>query len=165
MKIAQNTFVILEYKLTNESGEAVDWTEPGEPQSFVFGAGQIIPGLEKALEGMEEGQKAQIAIEPEEAYGVPDPSFFRKIPLDSFPDGVEINEGMRFETDGPGGPVIFKIRSLEGDTALADFNHPLAGQRLNYDLQVLEVREATTEELAQSVSGGCGSCSCDSGCC
>ena len=165
MKIADKAYVAIDYTLTLDSGEVVDQSEPGAPLGFVVGAGQIIPGLEEALIGATEGHKATVVVEPEFAYGEVDPGLFRKIPLASFPEGVKVAEGMVFEADGPDGPASFRIESVEDDAAMADFNHPLAGETLHFDLSVVEVREATEEDLDEEEGeGGCG-CDCGGGCC
>jgi FKBP-type peptidyl-prolyl cis-trans isomerase SlyD len=160
MKIAEKTYVAIDYTLTLDSGEEVDRSEPGSPLGFVVGAGQIIPGLEEALLGAEAGHKAVVVVEPEAAYGEIDPDLFKRIPLSAFPEGVTVKEGMVFEADGSGGPAAFRVDSVDDDAVMADFNHPLAGERLHFDLSVVEVREATEEDE----EGGCG-CDCGGGCC
>jgi FKBP-type peptidyl-prolyl cis-trans isomerase SlyD len=168
MKIGENTYVEMEYALTLDSGEEVDRSSPEEPFGFIFGTGQIIPGLEKGIEGMEAGKTAKITVEAEEGYGNPKPDLYRDIPRENFPADLEIKAGMGFEAKGPHGPVTFRVKSADDEVVVADFNHPLAGERLTFDLTVTEVREPRAEELARlQAADGCSptACSsCGSGC-
>ncbi len=167
MKIQDKTHVTIEYTLTLDSGELVDQSDPGQPFSFVIGIGQIIPGLEKALIGMEEGQSAQITVEAEDAYGTPREELFREIPRENFPQDIEIKPGMGFEAQGPQGPVRFRVKSLDDKTVVADFNHPLAGERLHFQVKVTGVRPLTDAEMAAISAGACtpsGCSTCGGGC-
>ena len=168
MKIGEKTYVEMEYSLTLASGEEIDRSSSGEALGFIFGTGQIIPGLEKGIEGMEPGQRATITVEAEEGYGVHKPELCRDIPRSNFPADVAIEVGMGFEAKGPHGPVTFRVSSANDEVVIADFNHPLAGERLKFDVTVTEVREPRAEELAElQKTSGCSSsaCSnCSSGC-
>jgi FKBP-type peptidyl-prolyl cis-trans isomerase SlyD len=168
MKADDRLYISIDYKLTLDSGEAASQSPPGEPLGFIFGRNQIISGLEKRLRGMEPGQTARFIVEPEEGYGLPNPDLYRDIPRVNFPEAMDIKPGMSFEARGPHGPVTFRVRSLADDVVGADFNHPLAGKRLHFDVEVLEVREPRAEELAtltktescnpSACSGCAGSC-------
>lgn len=164
MKVGERNYVAIDYTLTLDSGEVVDRSTPGEPLGFILGAGQIIPGLEKGLLGMEEGDTGKITVDPEEGYGIPNASLEREIPRENFPGDMELKPGMGFEARGPHGPVTFRVKSVDDKAVLADFNHPLAGERLTFDVTVAEVREPHAEELAQLQNDGscspsaCGSC-------
>lgn len=147
MKIQDRAYVAIEYTLSLDTDEVVDQSQPGKPFGFIFGAGQVIPGLEKGLEGMEQGQSAKIAVEPEEGYGQPVSELFREIPREHFPSDEDIEPNMIFEGSGPQGPFRFRVESVSDDVVVADLNHPLAGERLHFDLKVAEVREPTAEEL------------------
>ena len=169
MKIAQHTYVRIDYTLTLESGEVADKSSKGEPLGFLFGTGQIIPGLEKALEGMEAGQSAKITVEAADGYGETREELLRDLPRENFPDDLKLEPGIGFEAKGPHGPVTFRLREVREDTVVADFNHPLAGQQLHFDVAVTEVREPTAEELATLMDAGDGcspsACSsCGGGC-
>lgn len=155
MKIQENAFVALEYTLTIDSGEIVDKSEPGEPLSFVVGSGQMIPGLERQLLGMDLGQSAKISVEAEEAYGPSRPELYREIPRSNFPKDTDIEPGMIFEAQGPHGSIPMFVREVTDAIVTVDLNHPLAGQKLHFDLKVSEVREATAEELAECEEGEC----------
>lgn len=162
MKIADQTYVAIEYTLTLDSEEVVDQSQPGEPFGFIFGAGLVIPGLEKGLEGMEQGQSAKLTVEAEEGYGQPREELFRELPREHFPPDAEIEPNMIFEADGPHGPVRFRVESVNDDVVVANLNHPLAGERLHFDLKVTEVREPTAEELQKfNELCACASESCD----
>jgi FKBP-type peptidyl-prolyl cis-trans isomerase SlyD len=168
MKIEIQRYVSMEYTLTLDSGEVIDKTEPGKPSTFICGAGQIIPGLEKALEGLEADQELKVTVEPEEAYGIPNPDFLKDIPREKFPSDINIEPGMQFEAPGHYGPMRFHVAAVEDQVVKADFNHPLAGERLHFDVHINEVREATEDELAEALTGSCGPCNggtAGKGCC
>ena len=165
MKIREKAYAAIDYTLSLDSGEVVDRSEPDEPLGFIVGTGQIIPGLEDALDGMEAGEKTRVVVEADRAYGETDPGLFRDIPRENFPADVSIEPGMAFEARGPHGPVSFRVRSVTDETVVADFNHPLAGKRLHFEVTVAEVREPRAEELAALAKqhactphdcGGCG---------
>lgn len=161
MKIQDRAYVTIAYTLTLDSDEVVDRSPSGEPLGFIFGVGRMIPGLEKALRGMEKGQNSKITVEPEEGYGLPNSDLIREIPRANFPEGLDIQPGMGFEAKGPQGPMTFRVDSVTDKVVVADFNHPLAGRRLHFDVTVDEVREATPEELAaleKCPENGCAGC-------
>ena len=132
MLIAANKAVSIDYTLTNDAGEVIDSSAGGAPLVYLHGAGNIIPGLEKALEGKQGGDQIQVSIEPQDAYGEYSPELV-----------ATLNRAM-FE----GGMQIVTIRDVEGDDVIVDGNHPLAGQRLNFDVKVVSVRDASDEEVA-----------------
>ena len=146
MKIVKDTFVAIDYCLTLDSGEEADRSEEGKPLGFIFGSGMLIPGLEKQLEGMTVGDKAKLDVEIDEAYGQPDPQLVKPIAKENFPDDAVLQPGMVFSGQGPHGPLAIRIASVEDDHVMADFNHPLSGERLHFAVEVVEVREATEDE-------------------
>ena len=163
MEIQDRSFVAIEYTLTLDSNEVVDLTEPGQTFGFVFGGSQVITGLEKELDGMKQGQKAEFSVEPEEGYGQPRDELYCEIPRENFPNDMDIELDMIFESDGPHGPVRFRVKEIREDVVVADLNHPLAGERLHFDVEIVEVREASAEELAAAEAhGSCApeSCAC-----
>ncbi len=161
MNISQNAFVAIDYVLTIDSGEEVDRSEKGSPLGFVYGCGMLIPGLEKQMMGMKVGDKAKLDVDAQEAYGPHDPQLVKPISKSNFPDDVALQPGMVFQGQGPHGPVAVRIASVEDDHVMADFNHPLAGERLHFDIEVVEVREATAEELQATVHAGCEDDHCE----
>ena len=165
MNIADKMYVAIDYTLTLESGQEIDKSPEGEPLGFITGTGQIIPGLEKALMGRLAGDSAKLVVEPENAYGPVKDDMFQEIPKSQFPGDVEIKPGMAFEAQGPNGPFMISVAKInDNDTVTVDLNHPMAGKQLHFDVNVIEVRQPSAEELAQvaaSMSAGCG-CGCDS---
>ena len=165
MNIADRMYVAIDYTLTLESGQEIDKSPAGEPLGFITGTGQIIPGLEKALMGKAAGDKAKLVVAPEDAYGPVRDDLFQDIPKSQFPTDVEIKPGMAFEAQGPRGPFMITVSTVnDNDTVTVDLNHPMAGKQLHFDVNVIEVREPSAEELAQAAakfSAGCG-CGCGS---
>ena len=147
MQIAQNSVVAFHYTLTNDAGEVLDSSEGREPLTYLHGAGNIIPGLEKELEGRQSGDKLQVAVNPEEGYGETQPALVQEVPRDAFQGVENVEPGMQFQAQTQGGPLMVTVTKVEGDTVTVDGNHPLAGQKLNFDVEIAEVREATSEEV------------------
>ncbi len=147
--IADNLVVTLHYKLTDDSGTVLDSSEESTPLDYLHGAGNIIPGLEKALTGKVTGDTLQVKVEPAEAYGDVVPELIRTVNKAAF-QGVETVEiGMTFEAKGPDGSVHqVVVKEIEGDDVIIDANHPLAGVALNFDIQIVNVREATETEIS-----------------
>jgi FKBP-type peptidyl-prolyl cis-trans isomerase SlyD len=170
MAIEDRQYVSIDYTLSLDSGEVVDQSGPDEPLGFIMGTGQVIAGLERALKEMETGQSAKVRVEPQDGYGLSNEDLFREIPRENFPEGLQLEPGMGFEAKGPHGPVVFRVKSADEEKVIADFNHPLAGQRLHFDVTVREVREPRAEELASLMESSscapeaCGSCGGGCGC-
>ena len=153
IKIADNIVVTMDYELRID-GEVVDTSEDGDPIVFLQGAGQIIPGLEKAIYGLTAGDKKSVTVAPEDGYGEIDPDSIVEVPKDEFPEdfplelGVEITVNTEDEDDESlEEEMEATIVAINEDTVTLDFNHPLAGKSLNFDVNILEVREATPEEI------------------
>ena len=163
MKIADNTHVTLAYCLSIDSGEEIDRAEINEPFSFITGRKQVIPGMERQIMDLEEGAVVQIQIEPEEAYGRVINDLIKEIPKSQFPEGVDIKPNTAFQAKGPNGPLTMMVKEVKEDTVIADFNHPLAGERLHFDIKIIKVRKATEDELQKTNLPGCG-CGCSEGC-
>jgi FKBP-type peptidyl-prolyl cis-trans isomerase SlyD len=166
MIISPDKYVSIHYTLTLDDGEVADSTSGGTPLSFVHGCGQIISGLEKALEGKTTGDKFVVTIPPDEAYGEKTDEMFRELPKDSFPSDMTLEPGMGFTAQGPHGPVSFFVVEVNNDTVVADFSHPLAGRTLTFDVEVAQIEELGPDELrlmkGEGNDGGCGS-SCGGG--
>ena len=160
MNIADNMFVAIDYTLTLESGQEIDKSPEGQPLGFIAGTGQIIPGLEKALMGRAAGDSAKLVVEPEDAYGPVKDDLLQEIPKTQFPSDIDVTPGMAFEAQGPNGPFMITVAKVnDNDTITVDLNHPMAGKQLHFDVNVVEVREPTADELAKvaaSLSSGCG---------
>jgi FKBP-type peptidyl-prolyl cis-trans isomerase SlyD len=161
MNIEDKVYVAIDYRLSLPGGEEVD--KSVEPFGFVTGAGQIIPGLEKELMGKSEGYEAQVVVGPEDAYGPVNENLVQEIPRSQFPEDTEIEPGMTFHAQGPQGPIMLTVKTVnDNETVTVDLNHPLAGKELHFDVKVVEVREPTAQELAlaEQQVAGCG-CGCD----
>ncbi len=147
--IGSNSVVAIHYKLQDDQGNTIDSSEGAEPLTYLQGAGNIIPGLEKALVGKSEGDTVNVRIEPEEAYGDIIPELIQTVDRSAFEGVDSIAEGMAFEAQTPSGQVQrIVVKSVQGDAVTVDGNHPLAGVPLNFDVDVISVREATEEEIA-----------------
>lgn len=145
MNITQDKVVELDYKLTVHN-EVIDQSEPGEPLTYLHGHSNIIPGLEKALEGKTVGDSLQVTVTPEEGYGTRDPDAIELLSREDFDDDIEI--GSTYYAEAEDGSVIpFTVIGLEGEQVKVDFNPPLAGETLHFDVKVLGVRDATADEL------------------
>jgi FKBP-type peptidyl-prolyl cis-trans isomerase SlyD len=148
MKIAKGCVVDLDYSLHLGDGELVDRSEPGEPLSYLHGEGQIVPGLESALEGLAVGDQRKVVVDPAGGYGEHDARGVQKVPKEAFPPGFDPKPGMELTASGPNGDEVpFVVQKIEADHVVIDLNHPLAGKTLHFDVTVREVREATAEEL------------------
>tara|TARA_R110001599_G_C12277354_1_gene663169 strand:- start:6644 stop:7114 length:471 start_codon:yes stop_codon:yes gene_type:complete len=140
--------VSMHYKLTNANGEVLDSSDGGEPLIYLHGAGNIIPGLERALVGKSDGDSLQVSVAPAEGYGEPDPALVQVVDRAAFQGVESVDVGMAFEARGPDGQAQrIVVTSIEGDQVTVDGNHPLAGEQLNFDVQVVGVRAASAEEI------------------
>lgn len=157
MQIGAKKAVSIDYTLKNDEGEVLDSSEGQSPLVYLHGAGNLIVGLEKALEGKQAGDHVVVSIEPEEAYGEFNPELVATLKRAMF-EGVDTLEvGMQFHASAPdGGMQVVTVRDVDGDDVVVDGNHPLAGQRLNFDVKVVEVREASADELAHGHIHGAG---------
>ena len=147
MTIAENKVVTLNYTLTDDEGTIIDKSDDG---SFLYlhGASNIIPGLENALTGKKAGEELKVTVAPEDGYGVRDDARKEDVPREMFPDDTEIEAGMQFHAEGPEGQMItVSVVEVTEDTVTIDGNHPLAGVQLNFDVKVVDVRDASAEEL------------------
>jgi len=147
MKIQDNCVVSIHYTLTNDEGDVIDTSEGREPLSYLQGHGNIIPGLEQALTGCAAGESLNVVVEAEDGYGPRQDALIQAVPRDAF-DGVDVIEvGMQFQAQTAQGPIPVTVIAVDDSSVTLDGNHALAGQRLNFAVQVTEVREATPEEL------------------
>ena len=148
MKIAKGSVVGIDYSLHLGDGQVVDQSEPGDPLTYLQGEGQLVPGLEAALEGLGVGDQKQVVVPPAEGYGEHDARGVQEVPRDAFPSGFEPQVGMELTAQGPEGePVPFRISDVKLASIVIDLNHPLAGKTLHFDVTVREVRAPTPEEL------------------
>lgn len=147
MQIESEKVVILNYKLTNDAGDVIDQSNDGQ-FAYLHGAGNIIKGLESALLGKQAGESVNVRVEPAEAYGERDDRLTQNVTRDMFPENQEIEVGMQFQAQSPEGDMmVITISEVDGDNIVIDGNHPLAGVHLTFDVEILEVRDASAEEL------------------
>ncbi|WP_404362517.1 peptidylprolyl isomerase [Marinobacter sp.] len=146
--MAQPRVVTIHYTLTNDQGEQLDTSreEGREPLTYLEGAQNIIGGLENALVEKGPGDELKVSIEPAEGYGEVNEELVQPVPLTAF-EGVEtIEPGMQFQAQTPGGPQVVRVVEVGDETVTIDANHPLAGETLHFDVEVVDAREATEEE-------------------
>ena len=147
--IGDNLVVTMHYKLTDDDGTVLDNSTDSEPMSYLHGAMNIIPGLEKALVGKVEGDTVQVRVEPAEGYGEIMPDLIQAVDRAAFQGVDAVEVGMEFETQGNDGHVQrIVVKQVEDDKITVDANHPLAGVALNFDVEIVGVREAAEEEIS-----------------
>ncbi len=150
MAIEANQIVSLEYEV-RDGDKVVDSNVGGAPLVFMYGKGQIIPGLEAGIEKMEIGEKADVLVKPADAYGEYNPDATQEVPADQFA-GIDLEVGMTLYGQGEdGGTVQVTVKEIKEDTVVIDFNHPLAGKDLMFTVTLNNVREATAEEAMTGV--------------
>jgi FKBP-type peptidyl-prolyl cis-trans isomerase SlyD len=155
MQIAKNSVVTIDYTLTGPDGQVIDTSVGRQPLPYLHGAGNLIPGLEKQLEGKSAGDTIKVTVAPEEAYGIRDESLTQTAPKSAF-QSPNIAVGQQFRADSPQGQKVFTVTKIEGDSVTVDGNHPLAGIALNFEVNIKDVRAATQEELAHGHVHGPG---------
>jgi FKBP-type peptidyl-prolyl cis-trans isomerase SlyD len=147
MKIENGKVVGIDYSLHLGDGKVVDASAPGDPLTYLHGEGQIVPGLESALEGLDVGDSKKVVVAPAEGYGEHDARGVQEVPRTAFPAGFDPKVGMELTAEGQDGqPVPFSIREVKPESVVIDLNHPLAGKTLHFDVTIREVREATDDE-------------------
>ncbi len=158
MQITKNAVVAIDYQLTSDEGEVLDTSEGHEPLAYLHGAGGIIPGLERELEGKQVGDQFQVAIAPADAYGERNDALEQEVPRDQFEGDEDLTLGMQFQVDSEAEPMVVTVIEIDDDVVTIDGNHPMAGINLNFDVTVREVREATSDELSHGHVHGMGGC-------
>jgi len=157
MTIAQDKVVTIHYKVVSaDSGEVLDSSEGGEPMTYLHGAQNIIPGLEKALEGGSPGDEIEVTVAPEDAYGERSEARVQAVPREAFQEIERVEPGMAFTAQTEQGPVNVVVTEVDEETVTVDANHPLAGQTLEFNVQVESVRDASEEERAHGHVDGEG---------
>lgn len=155
--IESGKVVELAYTLSNEAGEVLDQADQKDPFAYIHGADQIVPGLESALEGGKVGDKKKVKVLPKDGYGEVREDLKVSVKRTQFPENVKLQPGMQFESqDADGNGIIFTVESVEGDQVKIDGNHPMAGQTLHFEVEVLNIREATEEEMNHGHVHGAG---------
>ena len=147
MQVANNIAVSIHYTLKNSDGEVLDSSEQGGPLHYLHGAGNIIPGLENELTGKKEGDKLSLTIEPEQAYGIRRQELVQNLPLGHFQGIDDLQVGMRLRAQSEAGEQLITIVDIQNDEVTVDANHPLAGETLHFDVEIVALREATETEI------------------
>jgi len=158
MIVAANKVVKMHYSVLDNNKNTIDNSFDGEPLVFIVGTGFLIPGLENALLGKEAGDTFSVTVEPEQGYGERHDDLMQAVPKSMF-EGMEIEVGMQFRATTDAGDQSVMIIEIQDEDVIVDGNHPLSGITLHFDVEVLEVRDATEEELAHghvNGEGGCG---------
>ena len=146
MSKASKKVYTLNYWLKNAEGEVVDTSEGGTPMVFIDGSKLIIPGLQQAVKGRSEGDRLDVTIPPELAYGAHNPALVNDVSASMF-DGIDqVVPGMKFQTNTGEQTQVVKVVSVDGDTVRVDANHPLAGLTLNFEIEIISIRDASDEE-------------------
>lgn len=172
MKIADKSVVLMHYTLTSDEGQVIDSSAGRDPLQYIQGMHMIVVGLEKAMYDHEVGDKFDVKVIPSEGYGEYDERMTQEVPVSVFQGVDKVEAGMQFYAQTPAGPMPIRVKSVDGDKAVIDANHELAGKNLNFAIEVVEVREATEQDLAPfqhqckcgkgegECCGGNGECEC-----
>ncbi|HEY0094135.1 MAG TPA: peptidylprolyl isomerase [Archangium sp.] len=157
MQIAKDSVVSIDYRLHLGDGKIIDESEPGDPLVYLHGYEEIVPGLEKALEGRKAGESLKVEVAPKDGYGEYDPDGVEEVPREDFPPDMELEAGgIVSATDEDGDDVEFLVKEVRPKTVVIDFNDPMAGKTLHFEVTVREVRAATKEELEHGHAHGPG---------
>lgn len=148
MQIALNSVVSIHYTLTDDAGSVLDSSNNADPLVYLHGAQNIIPGLENALTGKRAGDSLDVRVSPEEGYGLRVPELIQQVPREMFQGVAQIEPGMSFQAQDQSGYMQrVHVTAVDGDLVTVDANHPLAGQHLNFNVSIVDIRPATTEEI------------------
>ncbi len=158
MTVKKGKVVEMHYTLKNDSGNVIDSSKEKRPMPFIQGFGNIILGLESALEGMKTGDSCEVSVKPEDAYGVHHPEAIQDIPMKDLQGIDSLMVGMELQSqDEQGNPFIVRVKTINKGTVTVDANHPLAGETLHFSVSIESIREASKDELAHGYvhSGSC----------
>jgi FKBP-type peptidyl-prolyl cis-trans isomerase SlyD len=167
VEIKKNSFVSLNYTLKDDEGHLISSSEPNGPIDYIHGTGTLLPVLERSLEGKKIGESVQVTISPEDGYGERKDELVHVVPREQFDANDKIEPGMQFQAETPSGIINLTVVDVDDKNITVDANHPLAGITLNFDVSIVECREATKEEIKSATKqqgGSCSSGSCGGGC-
>ena len=157
MPVTKDKIVAFEYKLTDPDGNQIDSSEGRPPLEYLHGHQGIVPGLEEALAGKEEGDELTVVVPPEKAYGPRNEQLLNRVPKDAFDGKLDFELGLQFPVqDQDGKARLVTIVHLEDDAVVLDANHPLAGIELTFEIKIASIRDATEEELEQAAKRAAG---------
>jgi FKBP-type peptidyl-prolyl cis-trans isomerase SlyD len=143
-EIREGSVVTIEYTLTDSTGNLIDSTSGKEPLTYIHGAGQIVPGLERELNGLKAGDERKVQVRPEEGYGLPDEKAFQELPKQKVPPEAHIAGAMLMTKTPDGRMMPVRVHKVTANTVVIDFNHPLAGKTLNFDVKIKDIKAADT---------------------
>lgn len=146
MEIAANRVATIHYTLTDDDGQVIDKSPQERPLSYLHGAGNIVPGLEQALEGKNPGDSLKVQVTPEQGYGQRNDALVQDVPREAFQGVEKVEPGMQFRAQTQGGPLLVTVVEVGDAQVRIDGNHPLAGRNLNFAVEVADVREASEQE-------------------
>lgn len=155
MQIGKEKVVSINYTLRDNSGNVLDSSEGQDPLNYIQGLGNLIPGMEEGLEGKAKGDKVEIKVSPEKGYGERDEKMIQKVPRDAFGE-QEVILGMQFKAGMNQAQRVVTVTEVGTESITVDGNHPLAGKELNFSVEILDVRNATADELAHGHVHGPG---------
>lgn len=140
--IREGSIVSIEYTLTDESGQTIDSSAGKEPLTYIQGAGQIVLGLERQLNGLKVGDQRKIQVKPEDGYGLPDPKAFQEIPKEKIPPDAQKVGAMLMSKSAQGQAIAMRVSEVREKSVVVDLNHPLAGKTLTFDVKIVDIRAA-----------------------
>jgi len=149
MKVEKGRVVTIRYSLFNDQGALLEQSTEEDPLTYLHGYGNIVPGLEKKLDGHNVGYNAKVVISPEGGYGPRDDELVFDVPRENFPDDVKLVSGLQVAAESEHGSLLSTVVDMTDDTVTLDANHPLAGITLHFDVEVMDVRVATQDEMAR----------------
>jgi FKBP-type peptidyl-prolyl cis-trans isomerase SlyD len=156
VEIAADRVVLIHYTLKDDAGAVLDSSAGAEPLAYIQGHGNLVAGLEKALEGKRDGDIVAVSVAPADGYGAHDAALIQRVPKRSMQGSGEIKKGMQFQARTDAGMRMFTVTAVVGDMVTLDGNHPLADKTLHFDVEIVSVRDATSEELEHGHVHGAG---------
>jgi len=156
LSITKNRVVGFAYTLTDDDGAVIDSADVQSPLVYLHGHSQLIAGMENALGGREVGDQFSIVLPPEEAYGVYDENLAGAVPVSAFQSVDAVEVGMQFQMEFPGGLKVVTVSAVDDQHVTVDGNHPLAGDTLHFDIEVVSIRAATQDEIEHRHAHGPG---------
>jgi len=156
MIVSKDKVVSIEYTLRDDGGEILDSSEGREPLAYLHGNGNIVPGLESQLEGKAKNDSLKVAVAPADGYGEFNAGDIIEVPREQFQDVKDLEVGMQFTASGPEGHRIVTVTKVEDTMVTVDGNHPLAGKTLHFDVKIVDIRDASADELSHGHVHGAG---------
>jgi FKBP-type peptidyl-prolyl cis-trans isomerase SlyD len=156
VQIAKNNVATINYRLSDDQGNLIDESAGRDPVVYLHGVGNLVPGLERALEGKSQGDSLSVIVPPQEGFGERDDALVQDVPRDRFEGADSVEIGMQFQARTPAGVRVFRVVDVKDDSVRVDGNHELAGETLHFDVEVLDVREALPEEIEHGHAHGPG---------